>query len=538
MSLRLRLLLPAALVLALFASSPGPARGAEGEDEAPAPAPERQVRVPDVRRLRPLDAARRLTAVGLNVGRLFEIRVPVGWQHGLVVQQAPPPSTPEAPQLLPVGGEVALAVSAAQDGPAGGRPSPEGWPRVTPPPPPAPPPPVPPPPEAGPSEEAGPSPDDELPLAPSGVLPIAPLPAEAPALPPPPPAPPAPPERRPPDPVLLPVTERPPAPPPVALPPLPSLPDARPPDARPEAPSPALPALPPSRLPVASPGAPRATGSPDAPAPAPKADPGRVPALIGLKIADAEHQASQAEMTLYVERVAGQPVGHVLEQIPGPGQPRPPAGVVKVVVAAGGDHRAELAPPPLVTVSEIAVPDLLDRTPPQVERILEDLGLVAALETAERGPAGRVADQEPAAGTVVPKGATVVVRVAPDRPRPAAEPAPARPDGPAEPDRPPGPVPEGAPVPLAPAAATAMGGERGLAVGFTWRAVGAADAYVVEVEEQGADGWLPIARQVSRTSAVVVEVERLATPPGVLRWRVLAVVRGRRGEPCPWVVLR
>ena len=73
MSLRLRLLLPAALALALMASVPGPVRGAEGEEESPAPPPERQVRVPDVRRLRPLDAARRLTAVGLNVGRLFEI---------------------------------------------------------------------------------------------------------------------------------------------------------------------------------------------------------------------------------------------------------------------------------------------------------------------------------------------------------------------------------------------------------------------------------------------------------------------------------
>ena len=77
-----------------------------------------------------------------------------------------------------------------------------------------------------------------------------------------------------------------------------------------------------------------------------------------------------------------------------------------------------------------------------------------------------------------------------------------------------------------------------MAVGFTWKAVKGAEAYVVEVEERGPAGWVANARQVTRQSAVVLEVVRLSDPPGVLRWRVRAVTKGRHGSPSDWVVLR
>ncbi|MFV1957825.1 MAG: hypothetical protein ACC662_00285, partial [Planctomycetota bacterium] len=61
----------------------------------------------------------------------------------------------------------------------------------------------------------------------------------------------------------------------------------------------------------------------------------------------------------------------------------------------------------------------------------------------------------------------------------------------------------------------------------------------VEAEEAGPGGaCLPIARQVVRPSAAVVDLERLGSPPGRLRWRVRSVARGRRGPPSAWVALR
>jgi beta-lactam-binding protein with PASTA domain len=415
--------------------------------------------VPDVRRLEPIEAARRLVAAGLNPGRVFEITVDPNWKLGLVVQQAPPPG-----KRVAWGAEVALAVSAGQAGPTSGRAPPLGWPRVT-----------------GPPPEPAPEPPPETPRPPPTVVP-SPQP-ETPR----------------------PETPRPETPPP--------------------APSPAEPVVPPQE----------AVGSPDAPTPTPEVSPDAVPALLGLSIVDAEHLAASAKMQLHPERVAGHPVGTVLTQTPAPGAPRPPGGVIKVTVAAGGDHLAELAPPPMVEVLEIGVPDLLDRTEPQARRILTDMGLVPVVQEAPRGPAGRVADQQPAAGTVVRKGSQVIVRVAPSAPaRPTSPPsAPAPPS-----EQAPTPATGDTPAPLSPAAGTLMGPDRHMSVGFTWRPLRGADAYVAEVEELGPDGWMPIARGVTRTNVGVLEIERLSPTPGVLRWRVRGVTKGRQGKPCAWVVLR
>lgn len=60
-----------------------------------------------------------------------------------------------------------------------------------------------------------------------------------------------------------------------------------------------------------------------------------VPPLTGLDLVEAEQLARQRGLTLYVERVAGHPVGRVLEQVPGAGEASPPGGLVRVVVTAG-----------------------------------------------------------------------------------------------------------------------------------------------------------------------------------------------------------
>ncbi len=217
---------------------------------------------------------------------------------------------------------------------------------------------------------------------------------------------------------------------------------------------------------------------------------------------------------------------------------------MKVEVTVGGDHVAELAPAPLVAVTEVAVPDLLDRTEPQAKRILRDSGLVMKREEGKRGPAGRVVDQMPAAGGRIPKGGVVRVWVAPGDPNalPATPPGPTETPGetqptPSQPPLDPGPLPGGVPKPLSPGPGTELPKGETVPVGFTWRGVKGAQAYIVEVEEEGAEGrWLASARKPSRKTAALLEIERLGQ--GRLRWRVRAVIGGKQGTAAKWVVIR
>ena len=314
--------------------------------------------------------------------------------------------------------------------------------------------------------------------------------------------------------------------------------------------------------PGGAPGArPRGEGAPDAPGPAPAADPNRVPELTGLDLVAAEQLIRDAKMTLYVERVGGHPLGRVLEQIPGAGAQRPAGGVVKVIVTAGGDFEGETPGAPRVYVAEITVPGILDRTRLQAERIAEDLGLTLQIEEAKQGLAGRVVDQMPAAGGRLPRGGVWRVWIgpgeddnapAPDKPPRTGplpgggdSPAPARP--PEEPEDPapaqplsPGALPGGVPQPVAPGVNTEIPAGSSVPVGFTWKGVQGANAYLLEIEEQGAEGrWMPLARKPARSTAVLLEVERL-DPRGTsrLRWRVTAVIGGRQGTPSPWIQLR
>ncbi|MDA1194714.1 MAG: PASTA domain-containing protein [Planctomycetota bacterium] len=322
--------------------------------------------------------------------------------------------------------------------------------------------------------------------------------------------------------------------------------------AQPTAPAPRDPVPPPtepSREDRPAPDAPKvAEGSPDAPRPAPKPDRNRVPDMLGLELAEAEHLARQSEMSLHVERVAGHPIGRVLEQVPVGGAPRPPGGMLKVVITAGGDFESRMPGPPAVHVDAIGLPDLLDRTRLQAERIVEALGLRVEFKDAERGLPGRVVDQKPAAGAEVPKGSFVTLWIGPGS---AEGEAPVAPPGPTDvPDKPkdpapeapldPGPLPRGVPEPVSPSTNTPIPPGESVPVGFTWRGVDGANAYLLEVEEMGAEGrWLPLARKPARTTAVLMDVERIdARGTSQLRWRVTAVIGGRRGTPSDWIVLK
>ena len=318
---------------------------------------------------------------------------------------------------------------------------------------------------------------------------------------------------------------------------------------------------------------PSAEGSPDAPRKAAKPDPSMVPELVGLDLAEAEMLVRDSQMRLHVERVPGHPVGKVLEQKPGGGTKRPQGGMIKVVITAGGDFESRTPGPPAVYVESMAIPSLLDRTKAQAERIVVALGLEVDFREAKSGLAGRVVDQKPGAGEKVARGGLVTLWIGPgakddadcevppplgplgagDKPTAAkgdgaksdaakADAEKAKKDATPKSDKPlaPGPLPGGAPRLVSPAAGTKIPAGAKVPVGFTWQGIKSANAYILEVEEMGAEGrWLPLARKPSRTTAVLMDVERL-DPKGEskLRWRVTAVMSGRRGPASKWVVLK
>lgn len=284
---------------------------------------------------------------------------------------------------------------------------------------------------------------------------------------------------------------------------------------------------------------PVADGSPDAPRPAPPPNRGVVPPLLGLDLNDAEMLARRSEMTLHVERVAGHPVGRVLKQWPDAESARPAGGVIKVRVTAGGDFDAEMPTAAEVYVREVQVPDLLDRTVPQATRILEAVGLRLREEERAGGLAGRVGDQKPAAGAIAHKGGIVVVYVAPGevergevRPRREV----------ASPDPVPRSVPrspKGVPQPIAPAPGTRMPRDSALSLGFSWKPVEGATAYIVEIEEATTAGtWVASERRTARGTVLAAELVRLDTRAAqTLRWRVRAVKDGAQGTPSAWIEL-
>jgi len=89
--------------------------------------------------------------------------------------------------------------------------------------------------------------------------------------------------------------------------------------------------------------------------------------------------------------------GRVIGQSPAPGTTIPSGSTVELLVSKG--------PPPVV------VPNLIDMRRKAAVAALEDLGLRVTVEAGEFTPLNRVISQIPAAGTEVPKGSTVTIRI-------------------------------------------------------------------------------------------------------------------------------
>ena len=311
----------------------------------------------------------------------------------------------------------------------------------------------------------------------------------------------------------------------------------------PETPAPATPPAEDTAPKTHSPaGRPYAVGSPDAPRPAPRPDAQVVPPLLGLHLPAAEQLARDAKMKLYVTRVAGHPVGRVTKQDPGPYEARPEGGVVQVSVTAGGDFAGAEAPAPTVHVDEVVVPLLMDRTGPQAQRILKDLGLIGQVQEDKSGPPGRIVRQRPLPGDRVPRRSLVRVWVGPPKrdgvappPEPRAEPHP-------EPRTPPTTPGEARAAlrPIAPQAASTAPRESTFRMPFAWTPVEGASRYLLEVQEADADGnFVGVVLRRVKTTSIVAEIERLdEVHVGALRWRVAAVQNGRRHAPTDWVLLK
>jgi serine/threonine-protein kinase len=89
--------------------------------------------------------------------------------------------------------------------------------------------------------------------------------------------------------------------------------------------------------------------------------------------------------------------GRIIGQSPAPGTTIPSGSTVEILVSKG--------PPPVV------VPNLIDMRRKAAVAALEDLGLRVTVEAGEFTPLNRVISQVPAAGTEVPKGSTVTLRI-------------------------------------------------------------------------------------------------------------------------------
>ncbi len=264
------------------------------------------------------------------------------------------------------------------------------------------------------------------------------------------------------------------------------------------------------------------------------ADSERVPDITGMKLTHAEQLARDAKMQLYILRVPGHPVGHVLKQIPPAGEPVSEGRVIKVYITAGGDYQAYIPSAQRATLRQVEVPTLLDLYPPKANRICKDLGFRMQQKSAKRGLPGRVVDQYPAVGERVPPGSMITVYVAPgSKSNGSVARTPRAADGESSES-----VALASPSIIGPGSGTTLPKQTSVALGFSWHPITGADAYVVELEEQ-TDGstWQLNTRKLSKKSAVTIEFDRMSGPTASIRWRVRAIAAGTEGPASPWVLL-
>ena len=123
-----------------------------------------------------------------------------------------------------------------------------------------------------------------------------------------------------------------------------------------------------------------------------------VPNLQGMDEKTAQTEANQSGLLVsYSQRTADDPAGKIVSQSPKSGYFLGRGGTVKLVVSKG--------PPPVV------VPNLIDMNRDKAIATLRGLGLKAKVVQGAVTPLNRVYSQDPPAGSKVPQGSTVTIRI-------------------------------------------------------------------------------------------------------------------------------
>jgi serine/threonine-protein kinase len=132
-------------------------------------------------------------------------------------------------------------------------------------------------------------------------------------------------------------------------------------------------------------------------------EPVEVPDLRGRGEQEARELLARAGLTVGVRTQAYDgaddpvPAGSVLRQVPAAGGTVARGSAVRLVVSQG---------PPLV-----AVPDVVGRQAAQARQLLREQGLDADVDRFLGGLFGAVSSQQPAAGSLVPRGTSVRLTV-------------------------------------------------------------------------------------------------------------------------------
>ena len=140
--------------------------------------------------------------------------------------------------------------------------------------------------------------------------------------------------------------------------------------------------------------------APAAAAPAARA----VPNVTGMTLREAEQVIGQSGLQVghVSRRRTAVPAGLVVSTSPGHGHSEPRDTRVSIVVSTGSGR--------------VVIPNVTGMAANQAEAILQQLGLAVEVQAVASGTAPSGTREQPAAGTLVPAGAVVVIGVAPPPP--------------------------------------------------------------------------------------------------------------------------
>ncbi len=128
----------------------------------------------------------------------------------------------------------------------------------------------------------------------------------------------------------------------------------------------------------------------------------KVPAIVNLKVNEAEKELSDAGLTLEVtnsEYSETVPLDHIIAQSPQSGERVKQGTVIKATVSNGSKN--------------ITVPDLIGKNFEEAVSILKDIGLTVGdiTDKEDKSPVGTVLSQDPVAGSILPPGKSIKMTV-------------------------------------------------------------------------------------------------------------------------------